>query len=68
MLELLTTERLMETQADQVKETRMQLARMCEATDSEVVAAALDFCEWATRLKMDDTLKPTAHCMEASSE
>lgn len=58
-LELLTKERSMETQADQVKECRMQLARMCEATDREVVAAALEFCEWAARLKTDDALKPT---------
>lgn len=58
----------METQPDQVKETRMQLARMCEATDRDVVAAALEFCEWATRLKEDDTLKPTVHCTAASIE
>lgn len=58
----------METQADQVKETRMQLARMREATDREVVAAALEFCEWAARLKTDNALKPTVHYKEASSE
>lgn len=46
----------------------MQLARMCEATDREVVTAALEFCEWAARLKTDDALKPTVHCTEASSE
>lgn len=68
-LELFTMERYMKTQPDQVKETRMQLARMCEATDRELLAFALAFCEWgATRLKPDDTLKPIVRCTGVSSE
>ena len=58
----------MQTQTDTVKETRIQVAHVCEATDREVVAAALAFAEWAARLKTDDAFKPVDHCTEASSE
>lgn len=55
----------LEAQPGLVKETRIQLGQLCEASDCEVVNAALKFSEWAACLKADDTQKPvvtsTAH-------
>ena len=54
-------------QMDHVKETRIQISRVCEATDREVIEAALAFARWAEYLKINDSLTPTDHYTSVSS-
>lgn len=57
-----------QSQPDLIKETRILIASLCEATDEELHSAVARFVEGTKRLIIDESLKPTVRCMGASSE
>jgi hypothetical protein len=55
------------SQPDVVKEIRIHMAKMCEATDREIVASALKFAEWMNGLQLPDTTTYPACCRGAAT-
>lgn len=54
-----------DSQPDLIKDTRIHLGVLCEATDRELIGAAREFAEWAECfLHSDETSKPV---VESSS-
>lgn len=54
-------------QPDLVEETRLRIARMCEATDQDIITSARAFVEWGRRLNYDESLIPPVRCKEVST-